>query len=113
MKYTFTIEAPTLEELIDKVERELLVITKEEELAVEHDRRMKTKIRSTKRKNKPWKESDILFLIENYRKKDMNWIAAALKRPLEGVRGKLHCLYTSHNLPRLRPQGRAITKKIK
>ena len=101
MKYQFIVEGESLSHLIQQIKQELSILTEQEENAQKMDSLMKTKIKSTIRKNKMWTEFDINFLIDNYRKKKIVWIAEALQRPRIAVYQKLNSLYKEFNLPKI------------
>lgn len=102
-KYLFTIEASSAKELIQRIEEELTVMHQDERELIEHDLRMKKKFVCVRKKKKHWDESEDQFLIENYRKKKLAWVANALGRPLTSIYQRLNKLYKKYpQMPKLK-----------
>lgn len=82
---TLTIQAETIEELIQKI--------KEVKLFYGEKEKLNENFKLTPRKGKAWTEFEINFLTENYKAKNIEWIAGKLYRDKRGVYQMLARLY--------------------
>lgn len=99
MKYQIIIEANSLIELHQKMKDELKVMTQQEDENRQMDIAIATKIPVHMRKHKQWTEFEENFLIDNYRKKKISWIAKALSRQTSATQQKLVALRKKYKLP--------------
>ena len=97
-KFILTIEGSSLKEVLDELS---ITQTKGEGESYEdfNKRLSNTRLPRTTRANKKWTEFELEFLRDNYRSKNMKWIANALHRPRPAVSSKLHMMY-NEGLPR-------------
>lgn len=90
-KFIFHLEAETVEELLDKLENIKVSAGYLTDVTGQNIKLANFKL--CKRNNKQWTEFELNFLVENYLKKNVKWIAGKLERKVTSVYAMLNILY--------------------
>jgi hypothetical protein len=103
-KFSLLIEADTLDNLIKDLKSTLSHLSSPFPDTLPNP---DFKLPKTARKRKTWTEFELNFLTDNYRKKNIKWLAGSLNRPPSQVYATLHKMYAK-GLPRKNKRSRTL-----